>query len=224
MKSLVTAGLAALTLSLATPALAQDRQNTALVLDASGSMWGQIDGLNEIPSGTFTFTANLGGEEIGDEPVWDQASMPLDIPLLSGEVIWEISDTGFNMMRTGTVNPFTADLPFGDYIVTVHSTAQDDFSQTEISLASDSARNIHAIFPPIAPERPLAQVFDPAQAVVGSAFRVTWEGEDLPTRDSVTIVPADAEDGIYGDYDRLEEPFSKSRGPRRAVWLNRVRE
>jgi len=368
MKPLVTAGLAALTLSLAAPTLAQERQNTILVLDASGSMWGQIDGVNKItiarevvadilsdfsayqnlgfvtyghrergqcsdietvvapapgtadeiarivnelnprgmtpmtdaviaaaqalrhteqaatvilvsdgietcnpdpcaaaraleaagvdftahvigfdvrgeaealmqmqciaeetggrfltadnareltdalrevtaapPSGTFTFTANLGGEEIGEEPVWDQPSMPLDILLLPGEVIWEISDTGFNMMRTGTANPFTADLPFGDYIVTVHSTAQNDFSQTEISLASDSARNVHAIFPPIAPEQPLAQVFAPAQAVVGSAFRVTWEGEDLHPRDYVTIVPADAEDGIYGDYDRLED-------------------
>ena len=131
--------------------------------------------------------------------------MPLDILLLPGEVIWEISDTGFNMMRTGTANPFTADLPFGDYIVTVHSTAQNDFSQTEISLASDSARNVHAIFPPIAPEQPLAQVFAPAQAVVGSAFRVTWEGEDLHPRDYVTIVPAGAEDGSYGDYDRLDD-------------------
>ena len=368
MKPLVTAGLAALTLSLAAPTLAQERQNTILVLDASGSMWGQIDGVNKItiarevvadilsdfsadqnlgfvtyghrergqcsdietvvapapgtadeiarivnelnprgmtpmtdaviaaaqalrhteqaatvilvsdgietcnpdpcaaaraleaagvdftahvigfdvrgeaealmqmqciaeetggrfltadnareltdalrevtaapPSGTFTFTANLAGGKIGDEPVWDQPSMPLDIPLLPGEVIWEISDTGFNMMRTGTANPLTADLPFGDYIVTVHSTAQDDFSQTEISLASDSARNVHAIFPPIAPEQPLAQVFAPAQAVVGSAFRVTWEGEDLHPRDYVTIVPADAEDGIYGDYERLED-------------------
>ncbi len=368
MKPLVTAGLAALTLSLAAPTLAQERQNTILVLDASGSMWGQIDGVNKItiarevvadilsdfsadqnlgfvtyghrergqcsdietvvapapgtadeiarivnelnprgmtpmtdaviaaaqalrhteqaatvilvsdgietcnpdpcaaaraleaagvdftahvigfdvrgeaealmqmqciaeetggrfltadnareltdalrevtaapPSGTFTFTANLAGGKIGDEPIWDQPSMPLDIPLLPGEVIWEISDTGFNMMRTGTANPLTADLPFGDYIVTVHSTAQDDFSQTEISLASDSARNVHAIFPPIAPEQPLAQVFAPAQAVVGSAFRVTWEGEDLHPRDYVTIVPADAEDGIYGDYDRLED-------------------
>ena len=368
MKSLVTAGLAALTFSIAAPTLAQERPNTILVLDASGSMWGQIDGVNKIiiarevvanilsdfpadqnlgfvtyghrergqctdietivapaqgtadeiarivnelnprgmtpmtdaviaaaqalrhteqaatvilvsdgietcnpdpctaaraleaagvdftahvigfdvrgeaealmqmqciaeetggrfltadnareltdalrevtaapASGIFTFTANLGGEEIGDEPVWDQPSMPLDIPLLPGEVIWEISDTGFNRVRTGTGNPLTLELPFGDYIVTVHSTVQDDLSQTEASLSSDSARNIHAIFPPIAPEQPLAQVFAPAQAVVGSAFRVTWEGEDLHPRDYVTIVPAGADDGAYGDYDRLED-------------------
>jgi len=368
MKPLVTAGLAALTLSLAAPALAQERQNTILVLDASGSMWGQIDGVNKITiarevvadilsdfsadqnlgfvtyghrergqcsdietvvapapgtadeiarivselnprgmtpmtdaviaaaqalrhteqaatvilvsdgietcnpdpcaaaraleavgvdftahvigfdvsgeaealmqmqciaeetggrfltadnareltealrevtaapaSATFTFTANLGGEEIGDTPVWDQPSTAPDLPLVDGEVIWEISDTGFNKVRTGAANPFTVDLPFGDYIVTVHSTVQDDFSQIDISLTSHGVRNVHAIFPPVEPQQPLAQVSAPARAVVGSAVSVTWEGEDLHPRDYITIVPAKAEDGTYGNYDRLED-------------------
>jgi Ca-activated chloride channel family protein len=155
-------------------------------------------------SGSFTFTANLGGEEIGDETVWERPAAPLELPLLSGEVIWEISDTSFNMVQTGTANPFITDLPFGEYIVTVHSTAQDDFSQTEASLALDSARNVHAIFPPITSQPPAAQVFGPAQTLVGSAFTVSWEGEGLAPRDYVTIVPADAEDGAYADYDRLE--------------------
>ena len=155
-------------------------------------------------SGSFTFTANLGGEEIGDETIWERPAAPLELPLLSGEVIWEISDTSFNMVQTGTANPFITDLPFGDYIVTVHSTAQDDFSQTEASLALDSARNVHAIFPPITSQPPAAQVFGPAQTLVGSAFTVSWEGEGLAPRDYVTIVPADAEDGAYADYDRLE--------------------
>ena len=155
-------------------------------------------------SGSFTFTANLGGEEIGDETVWERPAAPLELPLLSGEVIWEISDTSFNMVQTGTANPFITDLPFGDYIVTVHSTAQDDFSQTEASLALDSARNVHAIFPPITSQQPTAQVFGPAQTLVGSAFTVSWEGEGLAPRDYVTIVPADAEDGAYADYHRLE--------------------
>ncbi|MCO5156362.1 MAG: VWA domain-containing protein [Aquamicrobium sp.] len=368
MKPLVTAGLAALTLSLAAPALAQERQNTILVLDASGSMWGQIDGVNKITiarevvaeilldfpvdqnlgfvtyghrergqcsdietvvapapgtadeiarivselnprgmtpmtdaviaaaqalrhteqaatvilvsdgietcnpdpcaaaraleavgvdftahvigfdvsgeaealmqmqciaeetggrfltadnareltealrevtaapaSATFTFTANLGGEEIGDTPVWDQPSTAPDLPLVDGEVIWEISDTGFTKVRTGAANPFTVDLPFGDYIVTVHSTVQDDFSQIDISLTSHGVRNVHAIFPPVEPQQPLAQVSAPARAVVGSAVSVTWEGEDLHPRDYITIVPAKAEDGTYGNYDRLED-------------------
>ena len=155
-------------------------------------------------SGSFTFTANLGGEEIGDDTVWERPVAPLELPLLSDEVIWEISDTSFNRVQTGTANPFTTDLPFGDYIVTVHSTAQDDFSQTEASLALDSARNVHAIFPPITSQQPTAQVFGPAQTLVGSAFTVSWEGEGLAPRDYVTIVPADAEDGAYADYDRLE--------------------
>ncbi|MFP1644803.1 vWA domain-containing protein [Pontitalea aquivivens] len=156
------------------------------------------------PSGTFTFTASLGGAEIGDAPVWDQPSTAPDLPLLAGEVIWEISDTGFSMVRTGTANPFTADLPFGDYIVTVHSMAQDDLSQAEIRLAPDSTHNVHAIFPAIAPQQPPAQVHAPAQVVVGSAFPVTWRAEGLHPRDYVTIVPAGARDGDYGDYDRME--------------------
>jgi Ca-activated chloride channel family protein len=42
----LAAALVLLTLSL--PAAAQDRPNTILVLDGSGSMWGQIDGVNKI--------------------------------------------------------------------------------------------------------------------------------------------------------------------------------
>src|SRR5690606_33050434 len=38
----------------------------------------------------------------------------------------------------------------------------------------------------------------------GSAFPVTWQAEGLHPRDYVTIVPAGAEDGAYGDYDRLD--------------------
>ena len=64
MKPLVTAGLAALTLSLAAPALAQERQNTILVLDASGSMWGQIDGVNKI-----TIAREVVAEILLDFPV-----------------------------------------------------------------------------------------------------------------------------------------------------------
>lgn len=46
MKRTLFAGLAALGLAL--PATAQQRPDTILVLDASGSMWGQIDGVNKI--------------------------------------------------------------------------------------------------------------------------------------------------------------------------------
>ncbi|MBW7922136.1 MAG: VWA domain-containing protein [Rubellimicrobium sp.] len=44
----------------------------------------------------------------------------------------------------------------------------------------------------------------PAQAVVGSSFRVTWQAEGLNPRDYVTIVPMGAEDGDSGDYTRIE--------------------
>ncbi|AVF02398.1 MULTISPECIES: hypothetical protein [Devosia] len=155
-------------------------------------------------SGSFTFTANLGGGEIGDETVWERPAEPLQLPLLSGEVIWEISDTSFNMVQTGTANPFTTELPFGDYIVTVHSTAQDDFSQTEASLALYSARNLHAIFPPISSHQPTAQGFGPAQPLVESAFKVSWEGEGLAPRGHMAIVPSGTPEGEASGYRRIQ--------------------
>lgn len=49
MKSFVKVAVAALALgAIGLPAIAQDRPGTILVLDASGSMWGQIDGVNKI--------------------------------------------------------------------------------------------------------------------------------------------------------------------------------
>src|SRR5690606_38174071 len=79
---------------------------------------------------------------------------------------------------------------------------------------SHGVRNVHTIFPPVEPQQPLAQVSAPARAVVGSAFSVTWEGEDLHPRDYITIVPAKAEDGTYGTYNRLEDRTEgELRGP-----------
>ena len=99
-------------------------------------------------SGTFTFTANLGGSEVGVEPVWDWQQVPLTLPLVPGDVLWEISDNEHSFVQKSTGNPFTVDLPFGEYVVTVHSEAHDVFSQIENAFSADSIRNIHAIFPP----------------------------------------------------------------------------
>ena len=366
MKSLIATGLAALTFALAPPTLAQERQNTILVLDASGSMWGQIDGVNKItiarevvadilaefpadqnlgfvafghrergqcsdiqtlvppapgsadqiigivealnPRGMtpmtdaviaaaqalrhteqaatvilvsdgietcnpdpcaaaraleaagvdftahvigfdvsgeaealmqmqciaeetggrfltadnaqelshalrevtatlmpvpFTFTAHLG-TGTGGEPVWERHSTPPDLSLLPGEVVWEISDSAFNILQTGNANPFTAELPFGDYIVTVHWTVRETFSQADLSLTAETGRDVHVFFPAPAPREPPAQVFAPTQVVVGSAIPVTWQAEGLHPRDYVTIVPAEAPDGTYERYDRIE--------------------
>ena len=63
MRSLVTAGLIALTSALAPAALAQERPSTILVLDASGSMWGQIDGINKI-----TIARDVVGDIVSDFP------------------------------------------------------------------------------------------------------------------------------------------------------------
>ena len=49
MTFFLKAAVAALALGAASlPAIAQERPGTILVLDASGSMWGQIDGVNKI--------------------------------------------------------------------------------------------------------------------------------------------------------------------------------
>src|SRR5690606_8290382 len=49
MKSLLTVTATALALiAPCLPAIAQEQPGTILVLDASGSMWGQIDGVNKI--------------------------------------------------------------------------------------------------------------------------------------------------------------------------------
>ncbi len=103
-------------------------------------------------SGTFTFTANVSAENTGPEPVWEWPSMPVNAPLVTGEVIWEISDNEHSFVQKGTGNPFTLDLPFGEYVVTVHSADWDTFSQTEDVFASDSIRNVHVMFPPKAPD------------------------------------------------------------------------
>jgi Ca-activated chloride channel family protein len=63
MRSFVTAGLIALTSALAPAALAQERPSTILVLDASGSMWGQIDGINKI-----TIARDVVGDIVSDFP------------------------------------------------------------------------------------------------------------------------------------------------------------
>ncbi len=45
----------------------------------------------------------------------------------------------------------------------------------------------------------------PVEVLVGSEFVVTWVAEGLYPRDYVTIVPAEAEEGAYTDYDRMED-------------------
>src|SRR5690606_36816859 len=102
-------------------------------------------------TGTFTFTASLGGPEIA-EPIWDQPQAPLTLPLVPGEVLWEITDNAFSFAQKGAGNPLTLDLPFGPYIVTVHSAEHDILTQTEAVFSADSGANLHVIFPPAVPQ------------------------------------------------------------------------
>src|SRR5690606_35803672 len=61
------------------------------------------------------------------------------------------------------------------------------------------------------PDLPEATVSAPSQVVVGSAFAVTWDAEGLNPRDYITIVPAGADAGAYGDYDRLSRGKNEAR-------------
>lgn len=102
-------------------------------------------------TGTFTFRANLGDLEFGAEPMWDWQPSPLALPLVEGEVFWEISDTADTLLADGTDNPFIVELPFGEYVVTVRSDDHDSASQIENAFSAGSMRNVHAIFPPALP-------------------------------------------------------------------------
>ena len=251
-------------------------------------------------TGSFTFTANLATTDLGPEPFWDWTMTPPDAPLVPGNILWEINDAQGDRFATGKTNPFTVDMPFGDYTVTVHSEAHDMFSQDVGTYAPDSIHKIHVMFPEAEPELaeltlravmdsatgplvetpvtwiigtgadafeidgnpgvielrpgewnvtgwhtaleleksieitlapgqsalqpvifttpepspPPATVSAPAQVVVGSAFAVTWEADGLHPRDYVTIVPAGAKAGEYGNTRRTEgKPEGQLRAP-----------
>jgi len=72
MRRLLIALVTFLLLPLAALAQAEDRPNTILVLDASGSMWGQIDGVNKI-----VIARNVIGEMLAEMP--DDASLGLTV-------------------------------------------------------------------------------------------------------------------------------------------------
>ena len=164
-------------------------------------------------AGTFTFTAHIG--DAGDRPVWDWQSSAQALPLVPDVVRWDISGSDQGLVQQGTGNPFTVELPFGEYVVTVHSQVHDTSSQTRNMFSPDSTREAHVIFPPAPPQAdlPVAAVVAPDQVVVGSVFPVSWQAEGLNPRDYVTIVPLGAKEGAYTDYHRIAD---KTEGSLRA--------
>ncbi len=107
-------------------------------------------------TGTFTFTAYQNPVRMGPEPVFFAPESTVAEPLLTGAVSWEISDNEYSFVRKGGGNPFTVDLPFGEYVVTVTADAWDQPVQSEELFAPDSIRNLAVMFPAAAP--PLAEL------------------------------------------------------------------
>ncbi|SEH63241.1 vWA domain-containing protein [Paracoccus alkenifer] len=166
-------------------------------------------------AGTFTFAAHIGDAGGGDRPVWGWQALAQPLPLVPDVVRWDISSRDQGVVQQGTGNPFTVELPFGEYEVTVHSQLHDISSQTRNMFSPQSAREAHVTFPPAPPqpEPPAATVTAPDQVVVGSVFPVSWQAEGLNPRDYVTIVPVGAKAGAYTDYHRIAD---KSEGSLRA--------
>ncbi|OWJ79759.1 vWA domain-containing protein [Haematobacter missouriensis] len=107
-------------------------------------------------SASFTFTAYQNPARMGPEPVFFFPESTVSAGLAAGAVSWEISDNEYSFVETGTGNPFTLDLPFGDYVVTVTADAWDQPVQTEESFTQGSIRNLAVMFPAAAP--PLAEL------------------------------------------------------------------
>lgn len=107
-------------------------------------------------SGSFTFTANIGGSDIGSEPIWERQQGPPILPLVPGEVLWKISDIEYSFVRKGSGNPFTIYLPFGRYMVKVQSAEHGVLSQAADVFTTDSLRSVHAIFPLPCPRQTLS--------------------------------------------------------------------
>ncbi len=102
-------------------------------------------------SAEFSFAAHLSPEPIGPEAVWSWSAVPATGNLVPGEVLWEISSEALGFAAELTGNPVTAELPFGEYVVTAHAAELDMFAQHTDSFAPEGARALTALFPPAEP-------------------------------------------------------------------------
>jgi len=281
MKRIVTAALAALALAAALPSLAQERPGTILVLDASGSMWGQIDGVNKITIARevvadiladFPADQNLGLVAYGHRERGDCADIETLVEPAPGtapeiaHLVNLLNPRGMTPMADSIVAAAEA-LRFTEQAATVILVSDGietcnpdpcaaarilaetgvDFTAHVIGFdvageagalaqmqcmaevtgghfhtadnaaeLTEALREVVAAPPPEAapapepepepepaPVPPQGVVTAPAQAVVGAEFRVGWEADGLSPRDYVTIVPAGADAGQYGDYTRV---------------------
>lgn len=124
----------------------------------------------------FTFTAHQSAEPIGPEPVFFYPGDPVNNPLVEGDVFWRISDNEHSFEVEAHGNPFTTELPFGDYVVTVTADVWDQPVQEENTFAPDSI-NMHVMFPPPPPalaELTLRAVMDSENGPLIDT-PITWE-------------------------------------------------
>ncbi|HHW35198.1 MAG TPA: VWA domain-containing protein [Paracoccus solventivorans] len=124
-----------------------------------------------------------------DRPDGEQVETP---------VTWGFARDGERLEING--NPGILDLPPGNWQVTGYHTVLEREQEAQLEVVAGQAQTRVMVFE--APQHQAA-LKTPAQAAVGAEFPVGWQAEGLNPRDYVTIVPAGAEAGSYGDYTRI---------------------
>lgn len=194
---------------------------TIVAADAGDAAYGDYIRVGNASEGTLNAPAEPGGYEVryllneSDKAV---ARVPITITAQQAGISAPESVTGgakFTVTWHNAVHP-------RDYVTIVPAGAEDDAygDYTRVGNASEGAlvapaepgdyevryllnesdRAIARV--PITVTAQQAGVSAPASVTGGARFTVTWSNAVHP-RDYVTIVPAGAEDGAYGDYTRV---------------------
>ncbi|MEM8576267.1 MAG: VWA domain-containing protein [Pseudomonadota bacterium] len=136
----------------------------------TGTPGQEIEVLFTPPPVTVTFEARIGSETG---------------PLIDDPVLWRL--TAQDSVDFGPVNPGTAELANGSYVIEGYWTAQEEALRQQFVVQRD-ARTVVLVFP----EPPLtATLTAPVSAVAGSQIQVGWQGPD-GDGDYIGIGPADA--------------------------------
>ena len=179
MKSFVKTALVALALgaSFTSPAIATEKPGTMLVLDASGSMWGQIDGVNKI-----TIARDVVGEILSDFP----ADQPLGFVTYGHRergqcsdiqtIIEPAPDTAHEIIKiVNELNP-RGMTPMTDAVIAAAQSLRHTEQKATVILISDGIETCNP--DPCAAARALADVgIDFTAHVIG--FDVKGEAEAL---------------------------------------------
>jgi Ca-activated chloride channel family protein len=186
-------------LALALPAIAQERPNTILVLDGSGSMWGQIDGVNkiviarqvvaEILAG-FPADQNLGLVTYGHRRRGDCADIETLVapaPGTAAEIVRLVNELNPRGMT-----------PMADSVVAAAQSLRHTEAAATVILVSDGIETCNP--DPCAAARVLAETgVDFTAHVVG--FDVAGEAEALGQMQCI----AEATGGLFLTADNAEE-------------------